>query len=66
MICSRRRKALYAATFEEAGMLALMLKKTFPHLPFTQFLRAVLVGRWYADRSDHRFFILASKTQGRH
>lgn len=52
---------VHAATFEEAGLLPLALKRVFPQLPFTQFLRAVLVGRWYADRSDHRFFILASK-----
>ena len=48
-------------TVEEAGLLPLALKRIFPQLPFTQFLRAVLVGRWYADRGDHRFFILASK-----
>jgi outer membrane protein assembly factor BamA len=52
---------VHAATIEEAGALPLAVKKLFPQLPFTQFLRAVLVGRWYADRSDHRFFILASK-----
>ncbi len=52
---------VHAATFEEAGILPLVLKKAFPALPFTQFMRAVLVGRWYADRSDNRFLILASK-----
>ena len=55
---------VHAATFEEAGLLPLALKNVFPQLPFTQFLRAVLVGRWYADRSDTRFFILASKLKG--
>ena len=52
---------VHAITVEEAGMLPLALKRVFPQLPFTQFVRAVLVGRWYADRGDHRFFILASK-----
>ncbi len=52
---------VHALTVEEAGLLPLMLKRAFPQLPYTQFLRAVVVGRWYADRSDHRFFILASK-----
>lgn len=52
---------VHALTVEEAGLLPLALKKIFPQLPFTQFVRAVVVGRWYADRSDHRFFILASK-----
>ncbi len=52
---------VHAATVEEAGLLPLVTRRVFPHLPFTQFVRAVLVGRWYADRSDHRFLILASK-----
>jgi outer membrane protein insertion porin family len=52
---------VHAATIEEAGMLPLVLKNVFPQLPFTQFVRGVLVGRWYADRSSHRFLILSSK-----
>jgi outer membrane protein assembly factor BamA len=52
---------VHALTIEEAGLLPLALKRIFPQLPFTQFVRAVVVGRWYADRTDHRFFILASK-----
>lgn len=52
---------VHALTVEEAGLLPLVLKRVFPQLPFTQFARAVIVGRWYADRTDHRFFILASK-----
>lgn len=52
---------VHALTMEEAGLLPLALKKVFPQLPFTQFVRAVAVGRWYSDRSDHRFIILASK-----
>ena len=52
---------VHAATIEEAGLLPLALKNVFPQLPFTQFVRGVLVGRWYADRSSHRFLILSSK-----
>ncbi|HSQ75053.1 MAG TPA: BamA/TamA family outer membrane protein, partial [Bacteroidota bacterium] len=52
---------VHAATIEEAGVLPLALKNVFPQLPFTQFVRGVLVGRWYADRSSHRFLILSSK-----
>jgi len=52
---------VHAATIEEAGLLPLAMRNLFSTLPFTQFVRAMLVGRWYADRTDHRFLILASK-----
>jgi outer membrane protein assembly factor BamA len=52
---------VHAATIEEAGFLPLVARNIFPTLPFTQFVRAVLVGRWYSDKTDHRFLILASK-----
>jgi len=52
---------VHAATIEEAGALPLAMRNLFSTLPFTQFVRAMLVGRWYADRTDHRFLILASK-----
>ena len=52
---------VHAATIEEAGFLPLVARSVFPTLPFTQFVRGVLVGRWYSDKTDHRFLILASK-----
>ncbi len=53
---------IHAITVEEAGLLPLALKGILPNLPFTQFVRGVLVGRWFSDKSgDRRFFILASK-----
>lgn len=52
---------IHAVTVEEAGLLPLVLKRVFPDLPYTQFVRGVLLGRWYSDISDRRFLILASK-----
>jgi outer membrane protein insertion porin family len=52
---------IHSATFEEAGLLPLLLQKSFPHLPFTQFYRVSLVGRWYTDLSGTRFTIGAFK-----
>jgi len=53
---------IHAVTVEEAGLLPLALKGILPDLPFTQFVRGILVGRWFSDQSDNRrFFILASK-----
>ena len=52
---------VHAATVEEAGLISLAAHHIFPNLPFTQFVRGILVGRWYSDKTDHRFLILASK-----
>lgn len=52
---------VHAATIEEAGLLPLAARTLFPTVPYTQFVRGILVGRWYGDRTDHRFLILASK-----
>jgi outer membrane protein assembly factor BamA len=55
---------IHSATFDEAGVLPLLLRRAFPNLPFTQFYRAILVGRWYNEVSAHRFSILALKLKG--
>jgi outer membrane protein assembly factor BamA len=52
---------IHSATFEEAGLLPLVLKNLNRNIPFTQFYRVFLLGRWYADITDHRFSILALK-----
>ncbi|MBM2839825.1 MAG: hypothetical protein HW412_353 [Bacteroidetes bacterium] len=52
---------IHTATFQESGVLPLLLKRAQPDLPFTQFLSAVLLGRWYFDLTDHRFSIFAMK-----
>jgi len=52
---------IHAVTVEEAGMLPLALTGLLPDLPYTQFVRGILVGRWYSDASERRFLILASK-----
>jgi outer membrane protein assembly factor BamA len=52
---------IHTATFQESGLFPLLLKNAQPDLPFTQFLSASLLGRWYFDLSDHRFSIFALK-----
>jgi outer membrane protein insertion porin family len=52
---------IHSATIEESGLLPLLLEKAQPDLPFTQFYRVILLGRWYRDVSTHRFSILAVK-----
>jgi outer membrane protein assembly factor BamA len=52
---------IHTATFQEAGLIPLLLKKAQPNLPFTQFYSVSLTGRWFFDLSDHRFSILAMK-----
>jgi outer membrane protein assembly factor BamA len=52
---------VHSATFEEAGVLPLLLRRAIPSLPFTQFYRIILTGRWYSEVSSHRFSILALK-----
>jgi outer membrane protein insertion porin family len=55
---------IHTGTVEESGVFPLLLKKAQPDLPFTQFYRVSLVGRWYMDPSDNRFSILAFKLKG--
>jgi outer membrane protein assembly factor BamA len=52
---------IHTATIEEAGLLPLVLKNTLPKLPFTQFYRISLLGRWYFDLTDHRYSIFGLK-----
>ena len=54
---------VHSATIEESGLIPLLMKKVVK-LPFTQFYRVSLTGRWYFDLSGHRFSILALKLKG--
>ena len=40
---------IHSATIDEAGLFPLLLQGVFPNLPFTQFYRVSLIGRWYTD-----------------
>ena len=53
-----------SATFEESGLLPLLLKHSFTNLPFTQFYRVSLLGRWFYDLTSHRYSIFALKLKG--
>ena len=55
---------VHSATFEESGLLPLLLKKAQPDLPFTQFYRVSLLGRWYFDLTGDRFSVFALKLKG--
>jgi outer membrane protein assembly factor BamA len=56
---------IHSATVEESGLIPLLLKRAQPELPFTQFYRISLMGRWYTDLTDkQRFAILALKLKG--
>jgi outer membrane protein insertion porin family len=55
---------VHSATIEESGLLPLLLKKAQPDLPFTQFYRVSLLGRWYHDLRGNRFSIFAFKLKG--
>ena len=52
---------VHSATFQESGLLPLLLRGSQPDLPFTQFYSVTLLGRWYFDLTDHRFSIFALK-----
>ncbi|MFN0157886.1 MAG: outer membrane protein assembly factor [Bacteroidota bacterium] len=52
---------VHAATIEEAGLFPLLLKKAQPDLPFTQFYRFILQGKWFDDMYEDRFSILGLK-----
>lgn len=56
---------IHSATIEESGLLPLALKKAQPDLPFTQFYRFMVLGRWYHDLSnEQRFSVLGMKLKG--
>jgi outer membrane protein insertion porin family len=54
---------IHTFTVEEAGLFPLLLRRTFPQIPFTQFYRVNAIGRWYFDLTDHRFTVLALKAR---
>lgn len=55
---------VHSATIEESGLLPLLLKRVQSDLPFTQFYRFLLSGRWYYDGSGSRYSILGLKLKG--
>lgn len=51
----------HAASIEESGILQYVLKTIQQSLPFTQYYKFTLFGRWYKDLSRTKFNILAIK-----
>jgi outer membrane protein insertion porin family len=52
-----------ALSLEESGVLQSLFKNIQPTLPFTQYYKATLLGRWYKDISRTKFNILAIKVE---
>ena len=50
-------------TLEESGILPKMIPGLVSGLPFTQYYKAVLFGRWYQDLSRTRYDIMALKAK---
>jgi outer membrane protein insertion porin family len=48
-------------SLEESGILPRLLQRTPSNLPFTQYYKTTLLGRWYKDLTGNRFNILALK-----
>ena len=54
---------VHTATLEESGLLPSLARNLVPDLKYTQFYRAVLMGRWYTDVTETRFAVLAFKVR---
>ncbi len=52
---------VHSATFAEAGLLPSLFKGVFSTLPYTQFYKVNLLGRWYNDLTTRKFCIFALK-----
>lgn len=50
-----------SVTLEESGLLPLMLPRLRGELPFTQYYKVTLFGRWYRDLTSTEYNILALK-----
>ena len=51
----------HSATIEESGILPVVLRNLQPDLPFTQFYKMTLLGRWYQDLTRTKYNIFALK-----
>ena len=51
----------HSITLEESGILPKLLKSLQPNLPFTQFYKVNLLGKWYQDLTRTRYNIFALK-----
>jgi len=51
----------HSITVEESGILPRLLKRLQPDLPFTQYYKITLLGKWYHDVTRNKFNIFAFK-----
>lgn len=54
---------IHTLVLEEAGLLPKLLSGLFADIPYTQFFRFLVMGRWYEDVTDHRFTVFAWKAK---
>lgn len=51
----------HAVSFEESGLMQSLFKNLQPDIPYTQFYKITLFGRWYKDLTRRKFNIFALK-----
>ncbi|RCK72061.1 MAG: hypothetical protein IGBAC_0653 [Ignavibacteriae bacterium] len=51
----------HAASIEESGLMQSVFKNLQPTIPYTQFYKITLFGRWYKDLTKRKFNIFALK-----
>jgi len=51
----------HSISLEESGILPMLLRNDRTELPFTQYYKITLLGRWYKDLTTRRFNIMAWK-----
>ena len=54
----------HSISLEESGILPVLLKINRTELPFTQYYKITLLGRWYKDLTERKFNIVAVKLKG--
>jgi outer membrane protein assembly factor BamA len=60
-IFSPTQGIFHVITIEESGLLQTVFKNIQPTLPYTQFYKITLLGKWYIDLSRTKFNIFAAR-----
>jgi len=62
-IFSPTKGFFHSMTIEESGVLPLLVQHLQPDLPFTQYYKVTILGRWYVETGKNKFSTLAFKTK---
>ncbi|MBM4166100.1 MAG: hypothetical protein FJ218_04165 [Ignavibacteria bacterium] len=60
-IFSPTKGFFHSITMEESGVLPLLVRNLQPDLPFTQYYKITMLGRWYFETGKNKFSTLAFK-----